>query len=146
VIDNGGELCIGGSRDFAVNGMNPGRETMRSSRIMAIILCLCFTFAGSFALAQDENIVVERGNRTITVTVDHNNMLKKVIIRDGTAEEDVTRRANERHGDNLTDLQIKRKHGPAEDIKFVTEGTVIESGTGTCVWKFSGGHWHQYCW
>ena len=121
---------------------------MRTSQIMAILLIMCFTFAGASALAVDKEIKVKKGNKEITVTVDDSNYnLKNVKVKDGTmAEEDFTSGANERHGSDVTELRIKRKRGPAEDIQFVTEGTVILSGTGTCVWYFSMSQWHQYCW
>jgi len=123
---------------------------MKTSLIMAILLCLCFTFAGASALAADKEIKGKKGNEEITVTVDDedNYKLKKVIVKkDGeTAGEDMTERSIERHGDDVTQLQIKRENGPADVIRSVPNDTVIISGDGTCAWYFYGGGWHQYCW
>lgn len=120
---------------------------MRISRFMAVLLCLCFTFAGASALAADKEIKAIKGDKEITVTVDADNFkLKNVKIKDGTMEEVVVSQPIERHGNNVTDLEIKRKNGPADTIQYVPDDTTIISGTGTCVWYFSGGGWHQYCW
>lgn len=134
-----GKRSWGRNRDSALNVMIPRRETMRTSRILAVLLLLCFTFAGTSMLwAQPVDVPVRLGNERFTLRYDSNTRAFDGI-RNEAGQIQPTRQGP------VWNLRIMEHGQPPQRIISVPDGTIITSGDGTCVWYFIGGTWIQFC-
>ena len=103
---------------------------MRTSRIMAILVLLCFTFAGtSRLLAVEPKLVISQDKNEITV-MDEVSKTVKFKIKKGVVGE----------------LSILTPGESAQILDSVSEGCTIGSHFNpTCSWRFTGGHWVRTC-
>ena len=114
---------------------------MRNSRIMAVLIVLCFTFAGVSTVWADKDFNAKTANKEIKIKTDDNYHKKEIKVKRGdNPEVDVTSIASEAHG-SVTGLSLNN-----EPVQYISDGAVIITGTDTCAWIFSGGTYHRYCW
>ncbi len=111
---------------------------MRRSKNLFVLVILCFTFAGNRVLwAKD--IPVKAGDKEFIIQVDdHTKEFKGIKEKDGKV-------LGTRQG-AVWELEIGGGGMDFQKIRYITDGTVIISGDGTCVTYFSNGQWYQYCW
>jgi hypothetical protein len=144
VIDSGMKPCIGGSGDSAVNVMNPRREMMRYSRIMAILVLLCFTFAGpSILLAQPEEKMVTFGDKEFVISYDKEKKEIKII-----GETEIIK--FKRDEGAVGELRLHKIGEPPQTIDWVKINAlgnceITSHHNPTCTWKFTGGRWVREC-
>ena len=114
---------------------------MRNSRIMAIMIVICFTVSGASVVwgKEKECKYKHDTNKKVFVITDDNGKFEKFKIDGAEVPEDI---AGYAYG------MILNFGGNAGEQKVieVEDGSCIFTGSGTCASYFYGGTWHQKCW
>lgn len=116
--------------ESALHGTKPRRGMMRTSRIMAILVLLCFTFAGSLIVLAGDKKEIKIDNVKIEKEKDANGVWK--IKKEGVEVPD-----NDIVDATLEDL--------IKDLEKNKEIQLITKENPTCYWYWNGTQWKKYC-
>ena len=114
---------------------------MRFSRMLAVLIILCFTFAGTTMLfAQEQK--VKFGDRTLSV--DYDKARNEVTVKDETGK--AVRVVGPVERGKVDELRLHKVGGPPETIDWVTDNCEVHTHFNpTCSYKFIGGNWVKVC-
>ena len=117
---------------------------MRYSRILAVLIVLCFTFAGTTMLFAKDQTTIDLDGKKITITYDA--VTNRAEVKD--AADKPVNVVGPPIGGHVGEgkLRLHTVNGPPETIISVTEGCEINTTYNpTCTWKFTGGDWVKTC-
>ena len=114
---------------------------MRNSRIMAVMIVICFTVSGASMVWGKEKECKYKHDATkkVVVITDDSGKFEKFKINDQEGPADNSGQVG-RMSINFGDSTGN------QGVIEVEDGMCIFTGSGTCVTYFSGGTWHKRCW
>lgn len=114
---------------------------MRTSRITAIMVVICFMVSGASVVwgKEKECKYKHDPNKKVVVITEDDGKFKNFKIDGQEVPQDIS---GYTYGMSL-DFGGNAGNQKVRDIE---DGACIFTGNGTCVTYFSGGTWHQRCW
>ncbi len=116
---------------------------MRTSRVMALMIAICFTFVGASLLWGGEKEFKCGSHGNLKVHWDNSGKFQKFTLNGATVPPDRT--YNAANGD-LTSAGLELRDGQMMlKVREMKDGTWLKAGDGSCYYYYSGGTLVRKC-